>query len=87
MTYQAPVEDILFALKTIVDLPSMSGQGIYDGLDDDTIRAIVEEAGRFGTDVLAPLNQIGDRQGSRLVDGGVVTPDGWKEASRPARKS
>lgn len=87
MTYQAPVEDILFALKTIVDLPSMSGQGIYDGLDDDTIRAIVEEAGRFGTDVLAPLNQIGDRQGSRLVDGGVVTPDGWKEAYAQFREA
>jgi acyl-CoA dehydrogenase len=80
MTYQAPVEDILFALKTVVDLPALAESGIYEGLDAETIRTIVEEAGRFGRNVLDPLNQVGDRSGSKLVDGNVVTPEGWKEA-------
>jgi 3-(methylsulfanyl)propanoyl-CoA dehydrogenase len=80
MTYQAPVEDIVLALKTVADLPALAERGVYEGLDEDTIRAIMEEAGRFGTDILDPLNQAGDRVGSRLVDGGIVTPEGWKAA-------
>jgi len=80
MTYRAPVEDIVFALKTVADLPDLAERGIYEGLDEDTIRAIVLEAGKFGSDVLDPLNQVGDKVGSRLVDGAVVTPDGWKAA-------
>ena len=80
MTYEAPVEDILFALKTVADLPALAEQGVYDGLDEDMFRAIAEEAGRFGAEVLAPLNRVGDTTGSKLVDGQVVTPEGWKAA-------
>ncbi len=39
----------------------------------------LHEAGRFATDEVAPLAEIGDRQGSRLVDGKVKTPDGWRD--------
>ena len=56
MTYRAPVDDIMFALKTAVDLPQLIERGIYDGLDEETVRAVVEEAGRFGAEVLDPLN-------------------------------
>ena len=80
MTYQAPVDDIVSALNSAAGLPRLMEQGLYDGLDADTIRAIIEEAGRFGADVLDPLNWSGDRAGSRLVDGKVVTPEGWKQA-------
>jgi alkylation response protein AidB-like acyl-CoA dehydrogenase len=80
MTYQAPVDDILLALKTAADFPGLAERGIYDGLDEDTLRSVIEEAGKFGADVLAPLNETGDRIGSKLVDGTVVTPPGWKEA-------
>ncbi len=82
MTYQAPVEDILFALKSAADLPDLMQRGIYDGLDEGTLRAIVEEAGKFGTDILDPLNQKGDQTGSRLEDGRVITPEGWRDAYR-----
>ena len=44
------------------------------------MRAVVEEAGKLAAEVLDPLNRVGDRQGSRLVDGTVATPPGWKEA-------
>jgi alkylation response protein AidB-like acyl-CoA dehydrogenase len=82
MSYQAPVDDIMLALKAAVDLPSLAARGIYEGLDEDTIRAIVDEAGKFAASVLEPVNAIGDREGSRLVDGKVVTPPGWDEAYR-----
>ena len=80
MTYQAPVDDILLALKTAVDLDGRLAAGLYDDLDIETLTAVIEEAGKFGAEVLDPLNSVGDKQGSRLVDGKVVTPDGWKEA-------
>ena len=41
---------------------------------------MIEEAGKFGAEVLDPLSVVGDRTGSKLVDGKVVTPPGWKEA-------
>jgi acyl-CoA dehydrogenase len=82
MTYQAPVEDILFTLKTAADVAALNDRGIYDGLDEATLRAIIEEAGRFGAEVLAPLNRVGDVQGATLADGQVTTPEGWREAYR-----
>jgi acyl-CoA dehydrogenase len=44
--------------------------------------AILAEAGRFASSVLAPLNQSGDREGARLRDGEVVTAAGWRDAYR-----
>jgi alkylation response protein AidB-like acyl-CoA dehydrogenase len=80
MTYQAPVDDIMLALKSAVDLPGLIRDGVYIGLDEETVRAVLEEAGKFGADVLAPLNTAGDQTGSTLADGQVTTPPGWKEA-------
>jgi alkylation response protein AidB-like acyl-CoA dehydrogenase len=82
MSYQAPVDDILHALETVVELPRHRASGVYDGLDETTVRAILEEAGRFGSEVLDPLNRVGDQAASRLANGRVTTPPGWKEAYR-----
>ncbi len=87
MTYQAPVDDIMFTLRSAADLDGLNERGIYDGLDEETLRAIIEEAGRFGAEVLAPLNRIGDVEGAVLKDGGVVTPEGWREAYRQFREA
>ena len=46
----------------------------------DTVAAVIAEAGKFGSEVLDPLNWSGDREGSKLIDGVVHTPKGWKEA-------
>ena len=80
MTYRAPVDDIMHALKTAAGLDQLIERGLLGDLDEATIRAVIEEAGKFGAEVLDPLNAPGDRVGSKLVDGKVVTPPGWKEA-------
>jgi 3-(methylsulfanyl)propanoyl-CoA dehydrogenase len=80
MTYQAPVDDIMHALKTAAGLDGLIADGVLEGVDEETIRAVIAEAGKFGAEVLAPLDALGDRTGSKLVEGKVVTPPGWKEA-------
>jgi alkylation response protein AidB-like acyl-CoA dehydrogenase len=80
MTYQAPVEDILELLRSAAGLEDLIARGLLPGVDEDTIRAVIEEAGKFGAEVLEPLNAPGDRAGSKLIDGKVETPPGWKEA-------
>ena len=80
MTYQAPVDDMLAALKSVVGLPDLIKSGIYDGLDEDTVAAILAEAGKFGSEVLDPLNRPGDQAGSKISNGHVTTPPGWKAA-------
>jgi alkylation response protein AidB-like acyl-CoA dehydrogenase len=82
MTYQAPVDDIVFALKTASGLDDLISRGICRYLDTETVAAVVEEAGKFGAEVLAPLNASGDRMGSKLSDTVVTTPHGFRDAYR-----
>jgi alkylation response protein AidB-like acyl-CoA dehydrogenase len=80
-SYQAPLADIDFTLNHIVDLASIAKLNGFQHADPATVRELLEEASRFFAEVIAPLNAIGDRQGSRLQpDGSVRTPDGFKEA-------
>jgi len=80
MTYRAPVADIAFALKHTAGLKEALAEGLYGDMDEGTIDAVLEEAGKFATDVIAPLNAVGDRFGTPFSDGKVATPPGWKEA-------
>ncbi len=75
--YKAPVEDILFTLRHVVGMGDALGPDQFGEMTDDLAEAILSEAGRFASDEVAPLAEIGDRQGSRLIDGNVKTPDGW----------
>jgi alkylation response protein AidB-like acyl-CoA dehydrogenase len=75
--YTAPVDDIAFTLKHVAGLGVALQSGALGDLDEDLVDAILHEAGRFATEEVAPLAEIGDRQGSRMVDGEVRTPDGW----------
>jgi acyl-CoA dehydrogenase len=79
MTYKAPVSDIAFALKHGAGLAPVLAKS---ELGEDGVDAVLEEAGRFATDIIAPLNAIGDRFGTPFRDGNVTTPPGWKEAYR-----
>jgi alkylation response protein AidB-like acyl-CoA dehydrogenase len=79
MTYRAPVADIAFTLKHAGFSEAVS-QGLYGDLSDDLVDAVLEEAGRFATDVIAPLNRIGDTHGTPFKDGTVTMPPGWKDA-------
>ncbi len=79
--YRAPLADIDFTLNHVVDLAAIAKLNGFQHADPDTVRGVLDEASRFFTEVVAPLNVIGDRQGSRLQpDGTVRTPDGFKEA-------
>jgi len=80
MTYRAPIRDIAFALNAAADLESLAH--LVPGLDRDMTGAVLEAAGQLASEVLAPLNRIGDREGSRLENGKVVTPEGFAGAYR-----
>ena len=80
MTYRAPVAEIAFALKHAAGFNSALEAGLYGDLDAETVDAVLEEAGRFATDIIAPLNRLGDTHGTPFKDGVVTTPPGWKEA-------
>src|SRR5262249_28527328 len=82
MTYRAPVADISFALKNAAGFGPALAEGLYGDLADDVVEAVLAEAGKFATDILSPLNPIGDRDGTRFKDGVVTTAPGWKEAYR-----
>ncbi len=80
MAYRAPIADIAFALKHAAGLKAALADGLYGDLDEATVDSVIEEAGRFASDVIAPLNRIGDTFGTPFKDGVVTTPPGWKEA-------
>jgi alkylation response protein AidB-like acyl-CoA dehydrogenase len=80
MTYRAPVADIAFALKHAAGFDPAMADGVYGDLADDVVDAVLEEAGKFATDILAPLNTVGDHAGAVFKDGSVTTAPGWKEA-------
>jgi 3-(methylsulfanyl)propanoyl-CoA dehydrogenase len=80
MTYRAPVADIAFTLKHAGGLKRALEEGLYGDLTEDLVDAVLEEAGKFATDVIAPLNRVGDTHGTPFKDGAVTMPPGWKEA-------
>ena len=80
MTYTAPVKDIAFVLNNVIGLADIAELDGFEDASPDLVEAILDESARFTADVLAPLNWVGDQQGSQWNDGEVVTPDGWKEA-------
>ncbi len=79
--YTAPLRDIRFVLEHVVDLDAVTALAAFSDVDTDAVYAVLEENARFMEDLVAPLNRIGDEQGSvRNEDGSVTTPDGFKEA-------
>jgi alkylation response protein AidB-like acyl-CoA dehydrogenase len=79
--YRAPLGDLRFLLHRVLGLAELlaaDGQG-HTPADID---AALEQAGRFAAEVLAPLNQVGDRQPARLDNGVVRTPPGFADAYR-----
>ena len=78
-SYTAPIKDIQFVLH---DLLKVSEQDIagYDELDRDFTSAVLEEAGKIASEVLAPLNAVGDTEGCTYENGVVRTPTGFKAA-------
>ena len=80
MTYRAPISDILLALNHGAGLQAAVKAGHYGDFDGDITAAVLEEAGKFAGDVLAPLNRVGDEHGIKLADDKVTTAPGWPDA-------
>lgn len=80
MTYRTPINDILLSLNHGAGLLAAIEAGHYNGYEAEFSASVIEEAGKFATDVLEPLNQTGDREGIKLTDKGVVTATGWPDA-------
>jgi alkylation response protein AidB-like acyl-CoA dehydrogenase len=73
MSYAAPLRDMLAALR------AAEAEEPFEALDHELVAAVLGEAGRFAADRIAPLNRVGDQHGSRLENGVVTTPPGWRE--------
>ena len=74
MSFEAPVEDLLFNIAHLAPWPDETAP------DPEIARAVLTELGRFAAEEIAPLNGLGDRQGSSCEDGHVRTPDGFRQA-------
>ena len=84
--YEAPLKDLNFVIKNLVNLEDLSKIKDYNEFSDDLIDAILEEAGKIGSEVLDPCNLSGDHEGSKIQeDGNVITPKGYKEAYQSLR--
>ena len=84
--YEAPVKDLNFVIKNLINLDELSNIPDYQEFSDDLVDAILEEAGKIGSEVLDPCNLSGDHEGSKRLDNGEVkTPAGYKEAYESLR--
>ena len=81
MTYKPPVRDHAFLLGEVLEIDRYTDLPGFGDASMDLVSQILEEAGRFSAEVLAPLNAVGDKQGCTWKpDNTVTTPDGFKEA-------
>jgi alkylation response protein AidB-like acyl-CoA dehydrogenase len=78
-SYTAPLKDMAFLLHNVLKIDASDIPG-YADLDPGFTAAVLEEAGKLATDVLEPLNAVGDREGCTLENGVVRTPTGFKAA-------
>jgi alkylation response protein AidB-like acyl-CoA dehydrogenase len=78
--YKAPLEDITFLLEHVVGLADIAELPGCEDAQPDFVAALFEEAAKFVSEVLSPLNRVGDLEGSRIEGGVVVTPSGFREA-------
>ncbi|RPE72608.1 hypothetical protein EDC62_0302 [Tibeticola sediminis] len=82
MSYTAPLKDMLFDIAHLARIDQIAQLPGFEEAGLDTAQAVLEECARFNQDVVAPLNQEGDRNPSFFHDGAVTTTPGFKEAYR-----
>jgi alkylation response protein AidB-like acyl-CoA dehydrogenase len=79
--YHPPLRDIRFVTEELLKLPEQwAAIPAFAEVDGATARQVIEEAGKFASDVIAPLNAVGDTEGCTLKEGRVTTPRGFREA-------
>lgn len=87
MSYQAPYKDMQWLVEQAYQSQQLAQYDALSDFDLDLANAIIDEANKFASGVLAPLNSVGDVQGCRFEEGKVTTPEGWKEAYAQFRDS
>jgi alkylation response protein AidB-like acyl-CoA dehydrogenase len=80
--YVAPLKDMRFVLNELAGLAEVAKLPQFEEATPDTVDAILEEASKFASEVLDPINYSGDQEGSKLSDGEVRTPRGFRDAYR-----
>jgi 3-(methylsulfanyl)propanoyl-CoA dehydrogenase len=78
--YQAPIADMKFVLRELVDMELLTQLPGFAEITADVAESVLDEAAKFAGAVLSPLNRSGDLEGVRWQDGQVLTASGWKQA-------
>ncbi len=78
--YVAPTHEMKFVLKDVIGISEITQLERFQDASDDIIDAVLEEAGKFCGEILAPLDVVSDREGAKLTDDGVIPASGFKEA-------
>ncbi|WP_201057244.1 acyl-CoA dehydrogenase [Marichromatium gracile] len=81
-SYQHCYRESDFVLRHLIDFDGLCVENDFEGVDLDLANSLIDEAARFGAEVLAPLNVVGDREGARMGEGGVVETPGFAAAYR-----
>jgi 3-(methylthio)propanoyl-CoA dehydrogenase len=77
-TYSAPLKDIRFVLEHVTPLSELASLEAFSHADPELVLGLLEEAGRFASQAIAPTNRDGDLEGSRLDGDEVITPEAFK---------
>ncbi|WP_341644748.1 acyl-CoA dehydrogenase [Thauera sp. SDU_THAU2] len=85
--YNAPIRDMQFVMRELAGLDEVAQLPGNEEVSVDLVDAILEEADKFASGVLAPLNRIGDQEGAKWKDTEVHTVPGWKHAYDQFRAS
>ena len=81
MHYQAPLADIQFILNDVLHAPAqLLALPSFAEVDADLVQQVLDEAGKFVTNQVAPLQEVGDSVGCTFAEGRVTTPPGFKQA-------
>jgi 3-(methylthio)propanoyl-CoA dehydrogenase len=80
MSYVAPLRDMLFVMNELAGLREVNALPGCEDASPETVEAVLEENARFCSEVVAPLNEPGDREPSFFQNGEVITTKGFKEA-------
>ena len=80
MTYRAPLRDLRFVYYELFDGAALAALPGFEDATPDTVEAVLEEMGKIATEVMQPLNAVGDEEGCRLENGSVRTPTGFRDA-------
>lgn len=79
-TYSAPTKDMQFVITELAGFKNMAQLPGFGEATTDLLAVVLEEAGKLAAEVLAPLNQKGDQEGAKIVEGKVIATEGFKGA-------